>query len=129
MTANELLTPRYEVVNTYPNCDKVGDFQGVVLVLDQKDRDGQAFVKRGSSTLYEAYFDAYPNIYRKLSWWEKRSVLDMPKKIKTQMFEEDNVYEIEQWDMGRLFGYVSVRDRSGCGLTGFKKGYGYLPVD
>lgn len=131
MTASELLTPRYKVINTYPDCHKVGDFQGKVISLNDKGIDGEPVLKRGSSSLYSAYFNAYPHIYKKLQWWEYRTEGEMPKKLKSLPFgeEEGQVVAIEKWDMNLLFGFTNTKTRSGCGLTTFNPEYGYIPFD
>ena len=120
MTAAELLTPRFEVLMTYPGSSFL---QGDILFRIKNATNDWYHINQFSSTA-EIHLDTirkYPHIFRELKWYEVRFAKDMPKKIISPFGE---VFEIEHWDMV---------DRIGIG----KKGYGdcylelvdYEPID
>lgn len=81
MTPEQLLQPRYEVTASYPNTDfYVGDiieegFNGFCKKV-RSPKGGSAFYNM-------VMFEKHPNIFRKLEWWEKRDIKDMPEYVKT----------------------------------------------
>ena len=63
-----------------------------------------------------------------MNWWEKRTAEEMPHKVKSLMNNKGDVYEIEEWDMELLVGWINKKERSCCSLLTFKPEYGYVPV-
>ena len=43
--------------------------------------------------------------------------------------EKGDTFEIQEWDMEILVGWVDKKKRSCCSLLLFKPEYGYVPVD
>jgi hypothetical protein len=82
MTKEELLRPRYKVINIWPDMDKMALCQGEIITLDKQFVNKQACIRRGDSTLYDAFFDNYPHLFQPLEWWEERAPEDMPKYLK-----------------------------------------------
>ena len=64
MTTEQLMQPRYEVIADYPN----------------------SIIPKGNIVddllLFKIEFEKYPHLFRKLEWWEKRDVKDMPEYVK-----------------------------------------------
>lgn len=125
MTAEELLKPRFEVIAEYPNSThRIG------TVLAQEITDHFSFTKDGKSfTTSIKNIENYPHIYRKLNWWERRNIEDMPKRLKSLSFPDNEPEEIELWDMENLFGFTNYALRQGCDLWAWKPEFGYVPVD
>jgi hypothetical protein len=66
MTNEELMLPRFNVIADYPNSSfDIGD----ILEQDEKHKTNY-WVKLQLYT--SRYPDKYPNIFRKLEWWEER---------------------------------------------------------
>lgn len=119
MNAKELMKPRYEVIADYPsNLDPVG----TILKCPDYDND---FTKE----YWVQSNDNYPHLFRKLNWWEYRTAEEMPKKVMSLQGENRDTYEIEEWDMDILVGWIDKKRRSCCSLLTFKPEYGYVPVD
>ncbi len=118
MTAKELLEPRYEVIADYPgNENKVGS----ILVCPKYGEDFTVDFWVSSN-------DKYPHLFRKMDWWEGRSVEDMPDKVMYKGDGLDTVYEISKWDMNILSG--KIKGENSCvSLAMWKMPYGYIPVD
>jgi len=116
MKAKELLKPRFEVIASFPNSYyKVGNIlQGDLIFCDPEG---------------DKYSD-YPHLFRKLNWWEKRSIEDMPKKLICKAIpDDDSVQEIYEWDMRLLIGWLDENKFKCCSLKAFNPKFGYFPVD
>ena len=53
----------------------------------------------------------------------------MPKKVMSILDDKDDTFEIQEWDMEILVGWVNKKERSCCSLLTFNPEYGYVPVD
>lgn len=79
-TPEQLLQPRILSIGKYPNMThKVGD------ILSGKEIDCDYLANE------------YPHLYRKLEWWEKRSVEDMPEYVKS--IKTNKIYKIRNWSL------------------------------
>ena len=120
MTAKELMNTRFEVIVDYPSSPFiVGDviaYDGIVYGMGQP----QKFTREP---------EKYPHIFRKMNWWEKRTADQMPKKVMSILDDKGDTFEIQEWDMEILVGWVDKKERSCCSLPTFKPEYGYVPVD
>ena len=121
MTAAELMKPRFEIIADYPNNEfgKVGDIL---------DRDWGHY-PNGEEFEPEWKISDYPHLFRKMNWWEKRTAEQMPKKLMSILDDKGDTYEIEEWDMEILVGWINKKERTCCSLLTFKPEYGYVPVD
>lgn len=73
MKVEELLKPRYKVIADYPNSEfPVG-------IIAYKYYAEWVFLNGIVSTIH---LPAYPNIFKKLEWWEEREEKDMPEYVK-----------------------------------------------
>ena len=129
MESAELLKPRFEVLAEYPNCDfKTGE-----ILLPVKHSTYEWYhsdVNSDVCGLWLSDLEKYPHLFRKLNWWERRNKEDMPKRVISKAFQNDTeVYEIEEWDMDLLVGWVNKQERSCCSLLSFAPEYGYFPAD
>lgn len=119
MTAKQLMNPRFEVIGDYPSSPNI-----VGTILECPDF-GQNSIRH-----WIEYHGRYPNIFRKLNWWEYRTKEQMPKRLICKAIPNDNsIEEIEEWDMKRLWGWINKKERTGAGLLSFNPEYGYFPVD
>ena len=121
MTAQELLKPRFEVIADYPG----NEFGGIGTVLDRdwgEYPDGEG--KPPSWSISD-----FPHLFRKMNWWEGRHKDDMPKKVMSMYDEKGDTFEIQEWDMDILVGWIDKEQRSCCSLKVFTPQYGYVPID
>lgn len=127
MTAEELMTPRFQVIAEYPLCIFA---KGKILVRikgatnDIFHTNEKALV--GGLDL--KVLEEFPHLFRKMQWWEGRKAEEMPKKIKSLGIYED-VYEIEEWDMENFIGWISKEERQVTSLLTWKPEPRYIPVD
>lgn len=90
-SVEELMKPRYKVVADYP---------GMPFLSDQIiEREGT----NGTDDYYHPFnnknicLNRYPNLFKKLEWWEERKQEEMPEYVK---FAADGmVKRITHWDM------------------------------
>ena len=103
MTTEQLLQPRYEVIADYPINRHFP--LGEIFTLDYKEERSHV------SNLGEPYcivepkeglplawylneFEKYLHIFRKLEWWEKRKVEDMPDYVK---LSNEEIAKVNFW--------------------------------
>lgn len=83
-----LTSSRYIVIDTYPKCEwEIGDII---------ETDGDQF--------WVDELEKFPKIYKKLSWYEKRSENEMPKYVKYIL--DNNVKElhkVKEWIHGDIY--------------------------
>ena len=126
METKELLKPRFEVIADYPAMERNGNYQiGDILTDDGKT----AVLKQDGTPVFACDWEKYPHLFRKMNWWEKRTSEQMPKKVKSLADAKGDVYEIEEWDMEIMVGWIDKKNRSCCSLLTFKPEYGYVPID
>jgi hypothetical protein len=96
MTTKELLRDRYEVIADYPGSQfRIGD------ILIQETKGG--YFEGGKDgydmpiQIMENDVYACKNIFRKLSWWEKREESEMPEYIKLPNKDGGKVYRVDKW--------------------------------
>lgn len=74
MSTNDLLKPRYKVMIKAPNCFKVG-----TIIEKHKYASGNWYVP---NCMYDP--DDYPEVFKKLEWWEDLTPEQVPKYIKSK---------------------------------------------
>ena len=123
MTAKELMMPRYELMVDYP-----GSTYPVGTIFTSMP-NGFVYYMLNDEKHYTngLNLEKYPYLFRKMNWWEKRSVKDMPKRLKNRIV--DGIDEIEEWDMKLMIGWVNKKERIFCDLTWWRPEFGYIPVD
>lgn len=131
MKAKDLMKPRFVTIANYPDCEKRGIYVGKIISFDHYDSIwNQWYNMDGESKLYDAYYNRFPHIFKKLNWWEKRNVEDMPKRLICKAIPNDTeIIEIQGWDMNKMVGWVNIEKRQCCSLYSFNPAYGYFPVD
>lgn len=78
-----LLRPRWKVTNIWPDMGDNQFFEGEIIELNAQDEDcSQWKVRRKDSTLYDAFFENYPHLFKRLEWWEEREISALPQYIK-----------------------------------------------
>lgn len=83
MTNEELLKPRYIVINDYPN-----SIFDIGEILDEE------YV--GKSSFNE--LKNFPHLFKPLEWWEERNIQDLPKYLKSK-YEDGkfDFYKVEKY--------------------------------
>jgi len=128
MTAKELMQPRFEVIETYPKSKfKKGDILERIPNATNDWYNADKSLINADILLEE--IEQYPHLFRKLNWWEKRTADQMPKKVISILDDKGDTFEIQEWDMEILVGWIDKKERSCCSLLTFKPEYGYVPVD
>ena len=128
MTAKELMQPRFEVIETYPKSKfKKGDILERIPNATNDWYNADKSLINADILLEE--IEQYPHLFKKMNWWEKRTVEQMPKKVMSILDDKGDTFEIQEWDMEILVGWIDKKDRSCCSLLTFKPEYGYVPVD
>jgi hypothetical protein len=128
MTAKELMQPRFEVIETYPKSKfKKGDILERIPNATNDWYNADKSLINADILLEE--IEQYPHLFRKMNWWEKRTVDQMPKKLMSILDDKGDTFDIQEWDMEILVGWIDKKERSCCSLLTFKPEYGYVPVD
>lgn len=128
MTAKELMLPRFEVIETYPKSKfKKGDILERIPNATNDWYNADKSLINADILLEE--IEQYPHLFRKMNWWEKRTADQMPKKVMSILDDKGDTFEIQEWDMEILVGWIDKKERSCCSLLTFKPEYGYVPVD
>ena len=126
MTVEELLKPRFEIIDNFPNCSYN---LGRILTPIKEGSNYYDCLEASSSELI-AFPEKYPHLFKKLNWWEHRKIEDMPKKLICKAIEGDTeICYIEEWNMEILVGWTNKSKRECCSLLSFNPEYGYFPVD
>lgn len=83
MTPEELLKPRYKVIADYPDSIFVVG-KVIELTIDNVNKvwSYHHFTEQCSELWDAEYFDEYPHLFKKLSWWEDRKPEDRPVYVK-----------------------------------------------
>lgn len=128
MNTKELMQPRFEVIETYPKSKfKKGDI--LERVPNATDNWYNADKSLINADILLEEIEQYPHLFRKMNWWEKRTAEEMPKKVMSILDDKGNTFDIEEWDMEMLVGWIDKKERSCCSLLSFKPEYGYVPID
>jgi len=119
MNAEKLQIPRYEMIAEFP--DSIINMGDIVTC-----REGMSLYLTECSK-----FDVsgFPHLFRKMDWWEKRELHEMPKRVMFVPDTKGDIFEIEEWDMDTLVGWVDKKERSCCYLLDRPSVGGYVPVD
>jgi len=91
MNAQELMKPRFEVIADYPNCPfKVKDLiYNKFKYIFGTDNTNQVLTLKD--------IEKYPHLFKKLNWWDKRNIEDMPTYIKSESQVVKPKWEMEEW--------------------------------
>ena len=82
MTTEQLMQPRYKVINTWP---RSGFPVGLVF-------EGTILTDLCKSTIK---CDQFPHLFKRLEWWEERKPDDMPEYVKNNNGE---VMKVTKWE-------------------------------
>lgn len=122
------MLPRFEVIETYPKSKfKKGDILERIPNATNDWYNADSSLINADILLEE--IEQYPHLFRKMNWWEKRTAEQMPKKVMSILDDKGDTFEIQEWDMEILVGWIDKKERSCCSLLTFKPEYGYVPVD
>lgn len=94
MTIEELLKPRYKVINEYPfSLHKLGIIYECPYYYMNIDK-GKAWID---------FHKQFPAIFQELKWWQEREIEDLPKYLKI----EDAIRKVVKWDLGLATVFVT----------------------
>jgi hypothetical protein len=122
MNAKELLKPRFELIADFPD-NHYGEV-GTIL-----DRNWSKYPNDDETQKPIWSISDFPHLFRKMNWWEKRTADEMPKRVMSILDDKKETFDIQEWDMEILVGWIDKKERSCCSLLTFKPEYGYVPVD
>jgi hypothetical protein len=127
---DELLKPRFEVIEEYPRCIfKKGDILLPIPRATNPWYHTDINCPIGEIQLPE--LEKHPHLFRKMKWWEKRSEDEMPMYLKhTYDLEKPNYsyHKILKWDIKNLDGFTNVEKREVCSLLIWSTKYTYIPI-
>ena len=119
----ELLKPRYQVIADYP-----GSEYPVNLILTE-ELPGHFTYQTGGRTFTARIKDInYPHLFRRMNWWENRTENQMPKRVKSMADDKGDTFEIVEWDMSNLIGWIDKKERTCCSLLIWTPEHSYVPV-
>ena len=97
MTNEELMIHREEVIEDYPH----SPFEiGMILrpTADSGELYSEAFGYTQSRTAVNIRdVNKYRNIFRKMEWWEKRDMIDMPQYLKLVYGNSGFIHKVVEW--------------------------------
>ena len=115
MTTEELLQPRFKVISPYPcSIHKLGD-----IILTYKS--AMSYAVQIDDVSEKICLEDYPNIFKKLKWFEDREIEDLPEYLK----DKNEIYKVYKYDLSYSMFSVKVYEKSGYILTLFL--YNVLP--
>lgn len=89
MSIEELLKPRIKVIERWPDMDKNKYYVGQIITLPCYEISSkQWFIQDGESKIYDAYFENYPHLFKRLEWWEEMDEKDMPEYVGYKFLED-----------------------------------------
>jgi hypothetical protein len=110
MNKEELLMPRYKVINIWPDMSNYGHYQGQVITMIKLNDGGMGW-PTFKVTFYPSFYDNYPHLFKPIHWADDRRVEDMPEYVTCistpdQKIMPGMVLKITEWFA------------SGCGRSG-----------
>lgn len=86
MKAEDLLKPRFEVIADYPfNPHQLGSvLEAIHTSIHQTTtsyRNEFGDIVQQEQYCNHSDFEKYPHLFRKLNWWENRTIDQMPKRL------------------------------------------------
>jgi len=95
MTNEELMKPRYKVIADYPN--SVFDDNQIICLGEMKYGQLSYGIAHddGMEYFHAQFFIDYPHLFKRLEWWEERTLEEMPKYVKSERF---GVCQITKYD-------------------------------
>jgi hypothetical protein len=126
----ELLKPRFEVIEEYPKCE----FKKGEILSPIKYATNPWYHTNNKSTvvgLLLLELQKHPHLFKKLNWWEKRSEEQMPMYLKHTYDLDKSRYsynKILKWDMKYMNGIINIEKRQVCSLLSWSPEYSYIPI-
>jgi hypothetical protein len=89
---------RFKVTERWPDMDKQGYYVGQIIELPLRE-GGQDyhFIGETKNKYYDAFYEGYPHLFKKLEWFEEISIDQMPEylKLKQKSFLTAEILEPE----------------------------------
>jgi hypothetical protein len=99
MTTEELLRPRYKVINIWPDMSNYGHYQGQIITMLKLNGGGIGW-PTSKVTFYPAHFDNYPHLFQPLEWWMERKAEDLPEYL--QCPSRKTFCKVDKWGKGHF---------------------------
>ncbi|MCP4664855.1 MAG: hypothetical protein GY849_00690 [Deltaproteobacteria bacterium] len=113
-----LLNPRFEVIADFPfSTFEIGS------ILDAIQYNKNFLVIKDKKRFW---VHGYPNIFRKLNWWEHRTIEEMPKFLKQTIKNKTVFYNIVKWDIKNFIGIA--KNKEYCNLIFWNGNEKYFPA-
>jgi len=100
----DLLAPRYKLIADYPHSIFT---VGQILNLENKNGFWRYTWATNDGMDYEpeSLFTEYPNIFKRLEWWEDRYLEDLPEYIIGRKRGNDVYLKVDKWFFDDVCGY------------------------
>lgn len=122
MSVDKLLIPRYEVIGEYPNSKlNIGN---ILVPINSENIHFDCLENILCDTVRSP--EKYPHLFKRLEWYEKREVNDMPKYLKIDLNNDNSwkYHKVEKWNIP--FAYIKEKE---CYCLGpLSNAYQYLPI-
>ena len=111
MTIEQLLIPRYELISSVPNLYGDGNLfiKGLIFELEL---DGKEEINVHGRIRDAAWFEKYPNIFRKMNWWENRKFSDFKclqyMKYMSLTFSEYRYITVMRLEKKKKYGKIQL---------------------
>lgn len=106
MTKTKLLLPRYKVIAGFPDSKFT---IGETIEMMAFDIDAKEFYD--NKFLLESYYSDYPAIFKKLEWWEERTVDEMPEYLKNKTAIPVTFSKVEKWEFEGKERWITLSGR------------------
>ncbi len=80
MTPEELLTPRFKHIASYPISKMYFDI-GQILIWNYAEQSYQCSGKDSRISMAKDTIESFPHLFKKLEWWEERKEDELPKYV------------------------------------------------
>ena len=104
LSVEDLMQPRYKVIKMWPDMGPGGYFEGQIITLSGSS-NRQYYAVINGNDVYDAFFDTFPHLFKKLEWWEERKAEEMPKYVRFGDLDKRHaVYKIEELHLNGCYG-------------------------
>lgn len=109
LTTEELLIPRWKVIDKWPGIEHTNCRVGDIIT----DNGRTAATNQDGVPQFIFKWGDYPNLFQPLQWYEERKPEDMPGYVRS----EENVYKIANYDFKN--NTITLEGGAPCTLTSF----------
>ena len=134
LTKDELLRPKYKVIDKYPGMELEPFHVGQIITL-QPHKEGYEDVfihipikHIPGSYMRQSFFDLYPNLFKRMLWYEGLEYTDLPLFLNVNYKTGIQFHKVNQWlhKIGEQFVYEYQNEK---GLLLRETTGGTIPAD